>query len=176
VCWKWRSGLFGVPPDSVRCTRAIQHRTSHSREFQGVLHYNSSDCPVCHRTLRWASKAMAIQRQRSTVKVLCREQCKCRSQSTKVRGHRTVRCSKTTKAPTVDQLWTLTVALTWRAPDSAPDCPVAHRTVRCEQPSPTAMEVVGAINILNHHIHIHPSVLNITFNTRAKDSTPRHIQ
>jgi hypothetical protein len=40
--------------------------------------------------------------------------------------YRTVRCSKTTKTPTVDQLQTLTVALTWRAPD----CPV--------RPSPAA--------------------------------------
>jgi hypothetical protein len=35
---------------------------------------------------------MANWRQWSTAKVLCGEQCKCRSQSTKVRGHRTIRC------------------------------------------------------------------------------------
>jgi hypothetical protein len=35
---------------------------------------------------------------------------------------------------------------------------------------------LGAINTPNHLIHIHPSIPNISFNTRAKDSTPRHIK
>jgi hypothetical protein len=39
---------------TVRCTRTLQLRTSHSREFQGALHHNSLDCPVCHRTVRCA--------------------------------------------------------------------------------------------------------------------------
>jgi hypothetical protein len=33
-----------------------------------------------------------------------------------------------------------------------------------------------AINTPNHLIHINPSIPNISFNTRAKDSTPRHIK
>jgi hypothetical protein len=32
------------------------------------------------------------------------------------------------------------------------------------------------LNTPNHLIHIHPSIPNISFNTRAKDSTPRHIK
>ena len=40
---KWRTG---------RCTKAVQMSTSHSREFGDVLYYNSSDCPVCHWTVR----------------------------------------------------------------------------------------------------------------------------
>jgi hypothetical protein len=38
--------------------------------------------------------------------------------------------------------------------------PVVHRTVRCairQQPSPTAILVVGAINTPNHHTSMHPS-------------------
>jgi hypothetical protein len=35
---------------------------------------------------------------------------------------------------------------------------------------------LGAINTPNHLIHIHPSIPNISFNTRAKDSTLRHIK
>jgi hypothetical protein len=61
----------------------------------------------------------------------------------------------------------------------APNCPVRHRTVRCahhQQTLPTARKWLGAINTPNHLIHLHPSVLNSTFNTRAKDFTPRHIQ
>jgi hypothetical protein len=30
-------------------TRAVQLQTSHSREFQGSLRYNSPHCPVCQR-------------------------------------------------------------------------------------------------------------------------------
>jgi hypothetical protein len=33
-----------------------------------------------------------------------------------------------------------------------------------------------AINTPNHLLQWHPSFLNSTFNTRAKDYTPRHIQ
>jgi hypothetical protein len=44
-----------VPPDSVRCTRAVQVSTSHSRENEGALRYNSPDCPVRHRTVRCAT-------------------------------------------------------------------------------------------------------------------------
>ena len=40
---------FGAS-DTVRCTRAVQLRTSHSREFQGSLRYNSPDCPVSQRS------------------------------------------------------------------------------------------------------------------------------
>jgi hypothetical protein len=48
--------IFGAP-DTVRCTRPVKTQTRHSREFSGALHYNSPDCPVCHRTVRWASGA-----------------------------------------------------------------------------------------------------------------------
>jgi hypothetical protein len=51
----WRTGLSGVPPDSVRCTRAVPVPTSHSWENTGALRYNLPDCPVRQR-------ATAIQR------------------------------------------------------------------------------------------------------------------
>jgi hypothetical protein len=57
--------------------------------------------------------------------------------------------------------------------------PVAHRTVRCvhrQQPSPTAICWLRAINTPNHHHTKHPSILNIAFNTRAIDFTPRYNQ
>jgi hypothetical protein len=62
--------------------------------------------------------------------------------------HQTVRCSKTTKGPTIDQLRTLTVALTWHASDSAqwlsggaPDCPVRPSPAEFSQ----RLEVVGRL-------------------------------
>jgi hypothetical protein len=57
----WRTGLSGVPPDSVRCTRIVQGPTSHSRENTGALRYNSPDCPVCRRTVWCASEVTSIQ-------------------------------------------------------------------------------------------------------------------
>ena len=56
---------------------------------------------------------------------------------------------------------------------------LAHRTVRCthrQQPSPTVVLVVGAINTPNHLYSRHPSFQHIAFNTRALDCTPRHKQ
>jgi hypothetical protein len=54
----------------------------------------------------------------------------------------------------------------------APDCPVRPSTAA----SPMTMEVVGGYKHPHHLIHNHPSIPNISFNTRAKDSTPRHIK
>jgi hypothetical protein len=54
---------------------------------------------------------------------------------------------------------------------------LAHQTVRCairQQPSPTAILVVGAINTPNHHYSRHPSIHYSLFNTRAIHNTPRH--
>jgi hypothetical protein len=36
--------------DSVRCTRTVQVSTSHSQENEGVLRYNSPDCPVSEQS------------------------------------------------------------------------------------------------------------------------------
>jgi hypothetical protein len=66
--------------------------------------------------------------------------------------------------------------VTWRR---IGQCPVAHWTVWCthrQQPAPTAIWWLGAINTPNHHNTKHPSILNIAFNTRAIDFTPRHNQ
>jgi hypothetical protein len=37
----WRTGLSGAPPDSVRCTRTVQHKTLHLLVSQASLRYNS---------------------------------------------------------------------------------------------------------------------------------------
>jgi hypothetical protein len=49
----WRTGLSGVPPDSVWCPtgqcpvhQGIQLQTCQSQEFWEPLRYNSPDCPV----------------------------------------------------------------------------------------------------------------------------------
>jgi hypothetical protein len=138
-----------VPPDSVRCTRSVQKSTSHSRVSPGALRYNSSDCPVCHRTVRCDSGATAIQRngrlQRLLMSATVRDRDRAQSQS----------------APDTEQCMS----------GAAPNCPVpledkasngrklpnpngwvtwlAYRTIRCahqEQPSPMACWWLRAIN------------------------------
>jgi hypothetical protein len=118
---------FGAP-DSVLCTMPVQIRSTHSRENTGALRYNSPDCPVCHRTVRWANGVMATCVQRSTLTAL---QCRGRSQSSGSEGHRTVRCHKQTKAPTVNCSRTLMVGWRGGTPDTeqcmsggAPDSPI----------------------------------------------------
>jgi hypothetical protein len=54
---------------------------------------------------------------------------------------------------------------------------LAHRTVWCahrQQPAPTVVWWLRAINTPNHHHDKHPSFLSFSFNTRASAFTPRH--
>jgi hypothetical protein len=46
----WRTGLSGVPPDSVRCTRGLQVKLVTFGKIQRRLRYNSPDCPVLQGT------------------------------------------------------------------------------------------------------------------------------
>jgi hypothetical protein len=46
----WRTGLSGVPPDSVRCTRVDQLKLASFGNLGEPLRYNSPDCPVCQRS------------------------------------------------------------------------------------------------------------------------------
>jgi hypothetical protein len=42
----WRTGLSGVPPDSVRCTKEINFELLSFGFLEMPLRYNSLDCPV----------------------------------------------------------------------------------------------------------------------------------
>jgi hypothetical protein len=143
----------------------VRDRIKNGAKNLSVLKNGAPDCPVCHRTVSGApgwynSKPATLgnSRARSAIihqtvwcatgatapcangrlyKSYSEQQYRDRSKSSKVRGYMTVWCSKTTKLPTIDQLRTLTVALTWRALDNAQwlsggalDCPV--------RPSPAA--------------------------------------
>ena len=158
---------------TVRCPRAVQVSTSHSRENEGALCYNSPDCPVSQR-------ATAIQRQRSTLQ----------SATVSYSGAAEVRAAKSVgtglsgvtpdcpvpqedKAPTVDFAPNPNGWVTWRL--------TGQRTVpvRCahrQQPPQWLWKWLEAINTPNYLIHNHTSIPNIAFNTRAKDFTPRHFK
>jgi hypothetical protein len=95
--------------------------------FHGTLCYNSPDCPVCTRHIRWANRAMVTWR--STVDCVYSKSAQCRSQMSgcKVRTHRTcpvchrtVRCNYRTKDFNGQPL--LTPTGRWHG---------THRTVRC---------------------------------------------
>jgi hypothetical protein len=51
----WRTGLSGAPPDSVRCTRALEAELATFGKFQG-------HSAIIHRTVRCASGATATSR------------------------------------------------------------------------------------------------------------------
>jgi hypothetical protein len=51
----WRTGLSGVPPDSVRCTRALDAELATFGKIRGRS-------AIIHRTVRCASGATAISR------------------------------------------------------------------------------------------------------------------
>jgi hypothetical protein len=104
----WRTGLSGVPPDSVRCTRTVPLRTRHLRVSQAALRYNSPDCLVCHRTIRCTSGATTTSRngrlQKLKIQMNSVQQCTT-EQSRASEAHRTVHIT----------------------------CPVRHRTVWCHK-------------------------------------------
>jgi hypothetical protein len=96
-----------VPPDSVRCTRAVQVSTSHSRENEGVHRYNSPDCPVSQR-------ATANQCQRSTPKVPATVNSARQKSEQKVRGAPDCPVPQEDKTPTVDFAPNPNGWVTWR--------------------------------------------------------------
>jgi hypothetical protein len=73
----WRTGLSGVPPESVRCTRTVRLRTLQLRVSPAPLRYNSPDSSVCHRTVWCTSGATTSQHnsrlQRYSAWIVCAE-------------------------------------------------------------------------------------------------------
>jgi hypothetical protein len=131
----WRTGLSGVPPDSVRCTREINSKLA-------TFGFSGSHSAIIHRTVRCASGATANRAngrlQKSTVNS---EQCNYarRSQSRRQKAHRTVNRTcpvhhRTVRWPTCQKLQRSNpnVWVTWLAhrtvSSGAPDCPVRPST------------------------------------------------
>jgi hypothetical protein len=103
----WRTGLSGVPPDSVLCTRTVQSLSSHSWVFVGALRYNSLGCPVS----QWAT---TICTQRSTAKVT--DAWTVQQQKSEPRSQRAPDCPvlQGDKAPMVDFAPNPNGWVTWR--------------------------------------------------------------
>jgi hypothetical protein len=84
----WRTGLSGVPPDSVRCTRDSNSELltfGNSGSISAIIHRtvrcSTGQCPMGHRTVQCASGATATSRQRSSTKGI-----KCATVRTRVRA------------------------------------------------------------------------------------------
>jgi hypothetical protein len=134
----WRTGLSGVPPNSVRCTRELEAELATFEKMGGRS-------AIIHRTVRCASGATATSR--ATVDFNAFNAC-LHAQRTEQRQtvHRTVyrTCPvhhRTAQRPHLSELQQSEPndRLTW----------LAHRTVRCtmqQQPSNGHILVVGAIN------------------------------
>jgi hypothetical protein len=124
----WRTGLSGVPPDSVRCTR---EPNSELATFG-----NSGSCSaIIHRTVQCASGVTATQRQRSSAtNNKCATVCACarRSQSSARRRTGqwivTVRCTTgLSGGPEVRSSNGQTLTVGWRGWRTG-QCPVRHST------------------------------------------------
>jgi hypothetical protein len=105
----WRTGLSGVPPDSVRCTRVDRHQTLHLQVSPGALRYNSPDCSVRHRTV-WCVTGLSDAPSGATT-INATVDCTVPSQSYSSR-------QKSEQAPEAH-----------RTLNSS--CPVRHWTIRC---------------------------------------------
>jgi hypothetical protein len=53
----WHTGLSGGAPNSVRCARVADGEPAALGKTTEAYSYNSPDCPVVHRTVRWAKGA-----------------------------------------------------------------------------------------------------------------------
>jgi hypothetical protein len=144
--------VSGPPPDSVRCTRGLEAKLFTFGKRQRVLRYNSTDCPVSHRTVSGAHRTVwcanrATATSRATV--VC-NRIQCATVRARVRAHAVGAPDSLqdlsgappdspeapqVRAPTVEPQRSADVA-------GALDCPVRHATAHFQRPS----LVVGAIN------------------------------
>jgi hypothetical protein len=100
----WRTGLSGVPSDSVRCTRTVQVQTLHLQVSLAPLRYNSPDCPVhqrsngyqCNGQLQWTPANATVRGQFAQKSEQPPEAHRTVNSTCPVR-HQTVQCHKKTK-------------------------------------------------------------------------------
>jgi hypothetical protein len=160
-------------PECPVCHRTVSGAPGPYRCQPATLGNSRVHSAIIHRNVRCANGATAI----CTNGRLCIDEQYAivprRSQSSEVRGAPDCLVPQEDKAPTVNQAlnpndW----VAWWRTGQGTVPVRCAHR----QQPPQRLWKWLGAINTPNHLIHIHPSIPNISFNTRAKDSTPRHIK
>jgi hypothetical protein len=138
----WRTGLSGVPPDSVWCTtgqcpvhQGTKLQTCQLREFWEPLRYNSPDYSVCQRSNGYTAPTVVCN---GTVKVNNAIELFGVSEQ-RQKAHRTVNMTcpvhhRTVRWPRSQKLQRSNPndRVTWLAHQTvsggAPDCPVRHTT------------------------------------------------
>jgi hypothetical protein len=150
--------------------QGTQLQTCHLREFWEPLRYNSPDCPV-HRAEQWLQAPTVICNGTGTVNSV---HCARRSQSRRQKAHRTVNSDCPVHHQTIR--WPSCQKLQRSKPNGLVTW-LAHRIVRCairQQPPPTILLVVGAINTPQPP-HFNASKFSaFKPHTRALDSIQRH--
>jgi hypothetical protein len=116
----WRTGLSGVPPDSVRCTRDPDAELATFGKIGG-------HSTIIHRTVRCASGATATSRQRSTANAFNALQCALESEQ-RQKAHRTARRPHLSELQRSEPNGRVTWLVHRTVSGSAPDCPVRHAT------------------------------------------------
>jgi hypothetical protein len=169
-------GVASCTPNTVRCPGQASRELATLGFLREALRYNLPNYPVCTGLVRWANGAKvrcANVRLQWTVKAHSAE---VKSQSCEVRTHQTCPVQQEDKRLQLSNAPNPNGLLTWQAPGSE------QYPVRCTTglsgvtSTATARTMDGAINTPNHLHSSHPSFLNITFNTRAKEILQRHNQ
>jgi hypothetical protein len=129
------------------CTRAVQLQTSHSREFQGTLHYNSPDCPVSQRSndyllTQWSTMEMS---QRNSVTQKSEQQSESAPDCPVQLEDKGLQQSTAPDCADVARTGQCTLTVQWRTRLSG--APIASRNQL------TARSGWEAINTPNHLIH-----------------------
>jgi hypothetical protein len=143
----------------------VQLRTSHSREFQGALHYNSPDYPVNQPSngsllIQWSIVEMLERnsaKQKSEHQSQRAPDCPVQQDDKGSNGRPAPNPNGCTDVACTGQC---TVAVRWRTGLSS--APIASRN------QPTARRSWEAINTPNHLIHFHPSISEFSFIAIAK--------
>jgi hypothetical protein len=118
----WRTGLSGVPPDSVRCTRVLEAELATFGKFQGrsvIIHRTvrcTPDCPVHTGLSGVPAEQRLLRAQRSSATAFNVLQCAPESEHAQL-AHRTAHRPHKSEL----QRSNPNGLLTW----------LAHRTVRC---------------------------------------------
>jgi hypothetical protein len=169
--------------------QGTQLQTRHLRENQRALRYNSPDCPVKHRTVRCASGATATIAPTVTCNAFNALQCALESEQ-RQKAHRTVYRRylvhhRTARRPHLSELQRSNPngRVTWLAhrtvSGGTPDCPMAHRIVRCamrQTASQRPLLVGGAINTPTTPPFIASKFSTFQHITRAIAFNSRHNQ
>jgi hypothetical protein len=176
----WRTGLSGVPPDSVRCTRVDQLELATFGFLKKPLHYNSPDCPVCQRSNGYNAMVDSNGNLKSaTVRGQFAQ-----SQSRRQKAHQTVNSDCPVHHRTVR--WARLTELQRSNPNGWVTW-LTHRTVRCahrQQPNPNSwfggwgykypQPPLQGIQVFSHCIQYKSSRLHSK--TQVKRSNPLQVQ